>query len=239
MFIQAIDIEKCYNSHKIVKGISMDIKQNEILAIIGPNGAGKSTTIEMLIGLKKADKGRINYWNDAYKEQIGVQLQTAPFFVGLNAFENLKLFAALYKYKLTDEQVKNVLRMCGLYNSRKTDASKLSGGQQKRLAISIALVHNPQLLFLDEPTAALDPRGRQEIHELIRELHTQGKTVVFTSHDMDEVGKLATRIIMINEGEIMAQGNSVQLCEDHNVSSLEELYLQLTKGEEPHVSNNI
>ena len=237
MFIQAIDIEKCYNSHKIVKGISMDIKQNEILAIIGPNGAGKSTTIEMLIGLKKADKGRINYWNDAYKEQIGVQLQTAPFFVGLNAFENLKLFAALYKYKLTDEQVNNVLKMCGLYNSRKIDASKLSGGQQKRLAISIALIHNPQLIFLDEPTAALDPFARQEIHELMRGLLSQGKTVVFTSHDMDEVEKLATRIIMIDQGEIIAQGNPAQLCREYNVTSLEELYLLLRRGGHPHVSN--
>ena len=220
MFIQAIDVEKCYNRRKIVKGISLDIKQNEILAIIGPNGAGN-----------------IDYWIDAYKEKIGVQLQTAPFFVGLNAFENLKLFAALYKHKLTDEQVNNVLKMCGLYNSRKTDASKLSGGQQKRLAISIALIHNPQLIFLDEPTAALDPRARQEIHELMRELHSQGKTVVFTSHDMDEVEKLATRFIMIDQGEIIAQGNPAKLCKEYNVTSLEELYLLLTRGGHPHVSN--
>lgn len=238
MFIQANDVEKSYNRRKIVKGISLSVKQNEILAIIGPNGAGKSTTIEMLIGLRKADAGNINYWVDAYKEKIGVQLQTAPFFVGLNAFENLKLFAALYKYKLTDDQVNTVLKMCGLYNSRKTDASKLSGGQQKRLAISIALIHNPQLIFLDEPTAALDPRARQEIHELINELYRQGKTVVFTSHDMDEVGKLATRIIMIDQGEILVQGEPIQLCKEYNVYSLEELYLQLTKGGHPNVSNN-
>ena len=207
MFIQAIDVEKCYNRRKIVKGISLDIKQNEILAIIGPNGAGKSTTVEMLIGLRNADAGNINYWSDAYKEKMGVQLQTSPFFVGLNAFENLKLFAAFYKHKLTDEQVNNVLKMCGLYNSRKIDTSKLSGGQQKRLAISIALIHNPQLIFLDEPTAALDPLARQEIHELMRGLLSQGKTVVFTSHDMDEVEKLATRIIMIDQGEIMNKCN--------------------------------
>ena len=238
MFIQAIDIEKSYKRSKIVKGINLAIKQNEILAIIGPNGAGKSTVIEILIGLKDADAGTINYWVDAYKEKIGVQLQIAPFFVGLNAFENLKLFAALYKYKLTDEQVNKVLKMCGLYNSRKTDASKLSGGQQKRLAISIALIHNPQLIFLDEPTAALDPRARQEIHELIRELHRQGKTVVFTSHDMDEVGKLATRIIMIDQGKILVQGKPDQLCKEYDVCSLEELYLLLTKGGHTHVSNH-
>lgn len=229
MLIQARNLQKSYNKRSIVKGINLDVHSNEILAVIGPNGAGKSTTLEMLIGLRKSDGGKINYWMKSYKEKIGVQLQSAPFFVGLNAFENLMLFASFYKRKLTEEQVNQVLKMCGLYESRKTDASKLSGGQQKRLAISIALIHNPELIFLDEPTAALDPRARQEIHELIRVLHQQGKTIVFTSHDMDEVEKLATRIIMIDQGEIIAQGEPEKLCETYNVSGLEELYLQLTK----------
>ena len=238
MLIQARNLQKSYNRRKIVKGIHLDVHANEILAVIGPNGAGKSTTLEMLIGLKKADVGEISYWLTTYKEKIGVQLQVAPFFVGLNAFENLMLFASFYKKKLTDKKVNEVLRMCGLYNSRKTDASKLSGGQQKRLAISIALIHNPEVIFLDEPTAALDPRARQEIHDLIRELHRQGKTVVFTSHDMDEVKKLATRIMMIDQGEIIAQGEPTQLCNDYNVPSLDDLYLQLTKGGNPHVSSD-
>lgn len=237
MFIQAINIKKSYNKRKIVKSITLDVRQNEILAVIGPNGAGKSTIMEMLIGLRKADTGEINYWLDAYKEKMGVQLQAAPFFVGLSAFENLKLFAAFYKKKLTGEQVNEVLQLCGLYDSRLIDASKLSGGQQKRLAISIALIHDPELIFLDEPTAALDPRARQEIHALIRQLHHQGKTVVFTSHDLDEVDKLATRVIMIDQGEILAEGHTRQLCEAHNVSTLEQLYLQLTTGGIDHVSS--
>lgn len=238
MLIQAKNLQKSYNKRKIVNGIHLDVHSNEILAVIGPNGAGKSTTIEMLIGLRKADVGEINYGLHNYKEKIGVQLQLAPFFVGLNAYENLMLFASFYKKKLQDHQVNEVLKMCGLYDSRKTDASKLSGGQQKRLAISIALIHNPEVIFLDEPTAALDPRARQDIHDLIRELHRQGKTVVFTSHDMDEVKKLATRIIMIDQGEIIVQGDPIQLCNEYNVSSLDELYLQLTKGGNPHVSSN-
>ena len=238
MFIQAINIEKSYNKRHVVKGINLDIRQNEILAVIGPNGAGKTTIIEMLIGLRKADTGEISYLLDAYKEKMGVQLQAAPFFVGLNAFENLKLFAAFYKKKLTDEQVNAMLQLCGLYDSQMVDASKLSGGQQKRLAISIALIHNPELIFLDEPTAALDPRARQDIHALIRQLHQQGKTVVFTSHDMDEVNKLATRVIMIDQGEILAEGNTRQLCEAHSVTTLEQLYLNLTTGGNNHVSSH-
>ncbi|MFF5995621.1 ABC transporter ATP-binding protein [Lysinibacillus sp. KU-BSD001] len=238
MYIQAINLQKSYNKRKIVKGIHLEIGQGEILAVIGPNGAGKSTTLEILIGLRKADAGEINYWLDAYKEKIGVQLQAAPFFVGLNAFENLKLFAAFYKKKLTDCQVNDMLKICGLYDVRKVDASKLSGGQQKRLAISIALIHNPDLIFLDEPTAALDPRARQEIHHLIKQLHKQNKTVVFTSHDMDEVDKLATRVMMIDEGEIIAQGNPSALCREHHVSNLEQLYLKLAIGGERNVSSN-
>lgn len=238
MYIQATNIEKSYNKRKIVNGVNLAIRQNEIIAVIGPNGAGKSTILEMLIGLRKADTGEISYWLDAYKEKMGVQLQSAPFFVGLNAYENLMLFAAFYKKKLTGEQVNSVLQLCGLYDNRKADASKLSGGQQKRLAIAIALIHNPMLIFLDEPTAALDPRARQEIHTLIRQLHQQGKTVVFTSHDMDEVDKLATRIVMINQGQIIAEGNTEHLCKEHNVTTLEQLYLQLTTGGNDDVSNH-
>ena len=239
MFIQARGIEKSYEKRKIVKGMNLGIEKNEILAVIGPNGSGKSTIMEMLIGLRKADKGEISYWLNDYKEKIGVQLQAAPFFVGLNAFENLKLFAAFYKKKLTNKEVNEALQLCGLFNSRRIEASKLSGGQQKRLAISIALIHNPALIFLDEPTAALDPRARQEIHALIRQLHQQGKTVVLTSHDMDEVSKLATRIIIIDEGKMLAEGKPNQLCQKYNVSNLEQLYLQLTMGGNNYVSNHI
>ena len=238
MFIQASNLVKSYNKRKIVKGVHLDIRQNEILAVIGPNGAGKSTIIELLIGLRQADSGEIHYMLDDYMEKMGVQLQAAPFFAGLNAFENLMLFAAFYKKKLTGAQVNEVLQLCGLYDNRKVDASKLSGGQQKRLAISIALIHNPALIVLDEPTAALDPRARQEIHKLIKQLHQQGKTVVFTSHDMDEVDKLATRVIMVDEGKIIAEGITDHLCKELNVSTLEQLYLHLTSGGNDHVSNH-
>ena len=238
MFIQATNIHKAYDKRTIVESISLDIQENEILAVIGPNGAGKSTTLEMLVGLKRADGGEISYWCERFKEKIGVQLQMAPFFAGLTASENLKLFAAFYNKILTEKQVDEVLSLCGLYDTKKVDANKLSGGQQKRLAISIALIHNPELIFLDEPTAALDPRARQDIHGLIRQLHRQGKSVVFTSHDMDEVDKLATRVVMIDQGRIMAVGNPVSLCSAYGVARLEELYLLLTIGGENDGSNH-
>lgn len=238
MFIQARDIQKAYNKKKVVKSISLDIQTKEILAVIGPNGAGKSTTLEMLVGLRKADAGKISYWHNSYKERMGVQLQATSFFAGLTAFENVKLFGAFYRKILTSKQVERILAMCGLYEAKNVEATRLSGGQQKRLAIAIAVIHNPDLLFLDEPTAALDPQSRQEIHELIRQFYSQGKTIVFTSHDMDEVDKLATRVIMIDDGSIIAEGKPAELCKMYHVSRLEELYLKLTTGGEKNVFNH-
>lgn len=112
----------------------------------------------------------------------------------------------------------------------KIDASKLSGGQQKRLAIANCLVHHPSVVFLDEPTAALDPHARYEIHQLIKELHKKGTTIIFTSHDMAEVEKLAHRVIMIDKGNIIVEGSPQDLCKQHRVQSLEECYLKLSIG---------
>lgn len=239
MFIQARDIQKAYKKKKVVKSIDLDIRAKEILAVIGPNGAGKSTTLEMLVGLRQADVGEISYWHDRYKERMGVQLQATAFFSGLTASENVKLFGAFYKKVLTNKQVENILAMYGLFDAKNVEAVNLSGGQQKRLAIAIAVIHNPELLFLDEPTAALDPHSRQEIHELIRQLYLKGTTIVFTSHDMDEVDKLATRVVMIDDGCIIAEGKPEDLCKMHQVSRLEELYLKLTRGGEKHVFNHL
>ncbi|MDZ5470574.1 ABC transporter ATP-binding protein [Bacillus sp. 31A1R] len=225
--IKARNLKKNYGVREIVKGINFSITQGEVLAVIGPNGSGKSTTLEMLVGLRKKDGGEVNYWIQNYKEQIGMQLQSVPFFPGLTALENIRLFAAFYKIYLHKQIAEELLQKCGLLESSNTEATRLSGGQQKRLAIATAMVHNPKLIFLDEPTAALDPLSRQEIHQLILRLYEEGKTVVLTSHDMDEVKKLATRILMISNGEIIAEGSPEQLCNENQVHNLDELYLKL------------
>ncbi|SOC08403.1 ABC-2 type transport system ATP-binding protein [Ureibacillus xyleni] len=228
--LKAQGLVKHYGSRTVVKGISMSVFENEILAIIGPNGAGKSTMIEMVLGLKKQDAGEVNYWNKEFRKSVGVQLQSTPFFPGLTAFENLQLFAAFYKKKLSKQEGIELLTLCGLGDVMKTEGSKLSGGQQKRLAIAVALVHNPKVVFLDEPTAALDPVSRREIHQLVKNLHNRGASVVFTSHDMEEVSKLSHRVMMIDQGTIIAEGSAIELCELHNVKTLEELYIKLTIG---------
>jgi ABC-2 type transport system ATP-binding protein len=142
------------------------------------------------------------------------------------------MFAHFYGVRLTAQQVNALLSRCGLVEAARTEAAKLSGGQQKLLAIAMTLVHRPRLIFLDEPTASLDPRASREIRELVRTLATKGTAIVFTSHNMDEVSKLADRLVFIVSGRVRASGTLAELLAGARVNSLEELYLNLTQEEE-------
>lgn len=230
-FIRAEGLVKTYGGRRVVDGIDLAIHQGEVLAIIGPNGAGKSTTLDLLLGLRRPDAGSIRYWSSQPQRYIGVQLQSTPFFPGFSALENMRMFAAFYGIRLKDREMIELLRRCGLADCAKTDAARLSGGQQKRLAIAMTLAHDPKLLFLDEPTAALDPRARREVRELIHALAESGTSVVFTSHDMEEVHKLASRVVMICGGKIIAQGTPEALLTEYQAGSLEELYIELAGGQ--------
>jgi ABC-2 type transport system ATP-binding protein len=212
--------------------VSLDVSPGEIVALIGPNGAGKTTTLEVILGLRAADGGQIKFWRDDPRREIGIQLQATPFFRGLTASENLRLFASFYRVRLAQSQIVAILERCGLAGAASTEAAKLSGGQQKRLAIALALAHNPRLLFLDEPTAALDPRGRHDIRALIHSLAATGAAVVFTSHDMEEVAKLADRVVLIAGGRVRADGTPTDLLAHFGAASLEDLYLELTAEKE-------
>jgi len=235
--LEAHNLVKKYGNRTVVDGVSFAVAPGEIVAVIGPNGAGKSTTLEMILGLRMPDSGSIVFWTDRPRQHIGVQLQTTPFFRGLTVAENLMLFANFYGVHLKKQQAQDILGRCGLAESAKIEAAKLSGGQQKRLAIALTLAHQPHLIFLDEPTAALDPSARREIRTLIRTLATNGTSIVFTSHDMGEVSKLADRIVMIVSGRMCAEGTFTTLRNTYDVRSLEELYLKLTQEEESNVDN--
>ncbi len=223
---------KRYGDLVAVKGIDFSVDAGEVVAVIGPNGAGKSTMLEIILGLRLPDEGTVAFSFDHPRRSIGVQLQTTPFFRGLTAAENLTLFANFYGVKLHRQQVIEILTRCGLADAARVVAARLSGGQQKRLAIAMTLAHQPRLIFLDEPTAGLDPRARREIRELIRSLASVGTSIVFTSHDMEEVGKLAGRVALIVAGRLCAEGTPAALLSHYAVSSLEELYLNLTTKEE-------
>ncbi|MCA1293350.1 ABC transporter ATP-binding protein [Paenibacillus sp. alder61] len=228
LFIEANQLKKRYGQKQAVNGLSLEIRRGEVLAMIGPNGAGKSTTLDLLLGLRRPDEGSVRYWCAEPRQHIGVQLQSTPFFSGFTARENMAMFAAFYGVRLSRRQINDLLTRCGLQDAGKTPAERLSGGQQKRLAIAIAMAHEPQLLFLDEPTAALDPRARREVRELVTSLAKAGTSVVFTSHDMEEVHKLATRVIMICGGAIIAEGMPDRLLKQYQAGDLEELYIRLS-----------
>ena len=229
--LEAHNLVKRYGDRVVVKDVDLVVAPGEVVGLIGPNGAGKSTTLEMVLGLRMPDSGGVVFWRKDPLRQIGVQLQTTPFFRGLTVAENLTLFANFYGVRLTKQQVADLLARCGLSEVARTEAARLSGGQQKRLAIALTLAHEPRLIFLDEPTAALDPRARHEIRELIRTLASNGTAIVFTSHDMEEVSKLAGRVVLIIEGRVHAEGKPTDLLVGYSVNSLEELYLKLTEEE--------
>jgi ABC-2 type transport system ATP-binding protein len=229
--LEAQHLVKRYGDRVVVKDIDLIVAPGEVVGLIGPNGAGKSTTLEMILGLRMPDSGEVVFWVKDPRRQIGVQLQTTPFFRGLTVAENLTLFANFYSIQLTRQQVADLLARGRLTEVARTEAARLSGGQQKRLAIALTLAHQPHLIFLDEPTAALDPRARREIRELIRSLAATGSAIVFTSHDMEEVSKLTDRVVLIVEGRVRAEGKPADLLDKYHVGSLEELYLKLTDEE--------
>lgn len=228
-YIKASGLIKSYGQRRVVNQLNLTVYQGEVLAVIGPNGAGKSTTLDLLLGLRQPDDGNVEYWCGEPRHHIGVQLQTTPFFAGFTALENMRMFAAFYGKRMKKEEIVNMLVRVGLGDCVNTDASKLSGGQQKRLSIAMALTHGPRLVFLDEPTAALDPRARREVRELMMSLANDGTSIVFTSHDMEEVHKMASRIVMIQKGEVIAEGTPEDLLVKYQAESLENLYIQLTE----------
>ena len=227
--ISAKGLVKGFKKRSVIHGIDFEIRKGEVLALVGPNGVGKSTTIAMVLGILQPDEGHIEYWRPDYRRFVGAQLQSTPFFEGYTAEENLKLFAALYQTKLNQEQIREKLESCHLTEAGKIPAIKLSIGQQKRLAIAVTNVHRPELAVLDEPTAGLDPRARYEIKEMIRTMTKNNQTVLFSSHDMEEVEQLADRLIFMNEGIIVDEGKPDDLIEKYQVKNLEELYLELTR----------
>ncbi|PWT73123.1 MAG: ABC transporter ATP-binding protein [Chloroflexi bacterium] len=230
--LEAHNLVKHYGRHTVIDHVSLDVSPGEIVALIGPNGAGKSTTLEVILGLRAADGGKVVFWREDPLGEIGIQLQATPFFRGLTTAENLRLFASFYGVRLTQAQIVATLERCGLAGATHTEAAKLSGGQKKRLAIALTLAHSPRLLFLDEPTAALDPHGRHDIRALVRSLASTGVAVVFTSHDMEEVGKLADRVVLIVEGQVRADGTPTDLLARFGAPTLEDLYLELTVDKE-------
>ncbi|MEN8153247.1 MAG: ABC transporter ATP-binding protein [Acidobacteriota bacterium] len=208
-------IIKEYGSLPALNNIDLTLKKGEVTAILGPNGAGKTTLVELIEGLREPTSGEITVFNmcpktdsSDLKEKIGVQLQHTHLPPDLTTLEVLRLFGSFYREK---QKEADVLEFIGLKDKIKTRVRHLSGGQKQRLAIGLALIHDPELVIFDEPTTGLDPVARKELHELILKLKKEGKTILLTTHYIEEAEKLCDRIIILKDGEIHADGTPPEL----------------------------
>jgi ABC-2 type transport system ATP-binding protein len=239
-------LRKRYGRIEAVAGVSFDVQKGEVFALLGPNGAGKTTTVEILEGLRQADEGSatvagVDVTKDpsGVKERIGVQLQSSAFPENFLAREIVDLFALFYRRKV---DAMALLRAVGLEDKAKQKSEKLSGGQRQRLSIAVAMVNEPEVLFLDEPTTGLDPQARRNLWELIREIRKRGTTVFLTTHYLDEAEVLCDRVAIMDSGKIIALDSPRALIQSllgrgfskpvlQQQANLEDVFLDLTGHE--------
>jgi len=213
--IEVVELAKRYGERRAVDGISLSVGVGEVFGLIGPNGAGKTTTVEILEGYREADAGTVRVlgldpWRDAkaLHPRIGVMLQEGGLYPGVKPLEALQLFASYYD---DADDPERLLRLVGLEDARTTLVRRLSGGQCQRLSLALALVGRPRLVFLDEPTAGMDPRARATTWQLVRELRDDGVTIVLTTHAMDEAEHLCDRVAIVDHGRVVAAGSPAEL----------------------------
>ncbi len=229
-------LKKFYNDVKAVNGISFKVFEGEVFTLLGPNGAGKTTTLEILEGLKKHDEGTITLFGTRIKtvlplhlkEKIGVVLQENNFIEHLSVVEILKTFRGFYSKGL---KIEEVLEIVSLNEKKNSKVEKLSGGQRQRLAIGVALIGDPQLIFMDEPTTGLDPQARRNVWELIIKLKKTGKTIFLTTHYMEEAEFLSDYIYIMDHGKIIASGTSQELIASFGGKRVIEAHMNVDENE--------
>ena len=204
-------LRKAYDGVVAIDGVDLEIGEGEVFGILGPNGAGKTTTLEIAEGLRKPDSGSVTVCGidvlrqpGRLKQLIGVQLQSTALFTYLTNFELLQLFASFYDEGCTDAELERLLAQVDLTAKRNSRVQELSGGQQQRLSIALILVNKPKVVFLDEPTTGLDPQARRNLWDLIRAINAEGRTVVLTTHYMEEAETLCDRIAIMDHGQVLA-----------------------------------
>jgi len=209
--IKVEHLSKTFGKISAVDDLSFEVRQGEIFGFLGPNGAGKTTTLSIMEGLLRADRGQIYILGMDIKRQvkeikrrIGVQLQSTSLLPDLTVFEQIKLFAQLYGFQPDGDEILSLLEQVGLTEKTYAVPGNLSGGQRQRLSLAIALINHPEIIFLDEPTTGLDPQSRRNLWDIVRELQNQGKTIVLTTHYMDEAETLCDRVGIIDRGKLIA-----------------------------------
>ena len=226
--IQVRELKKSYGSHMVLKGIDFQIEKGEIFALLGVNGAGKTTALECIEGLRKYDSGAITV-----NGKMGIQLQSSSLPAHMKPMEAVKLFAKWNKTKIDDAMLDGL----GIKEMEKKQYIQLSTGQKRRLHLALALIGDPDVIFLDEPTAGLDVEGRLSLHDQIRKLKSQGKTIVLASHDMAEVETLCDRIAILNSGNIAFCGTASELTD--RVGRKYFIHIKTQQGDNTYETDNI
>jgi ABC-2 type transport system ATP-binding protein len=213
--ISVSGLRKSYGTHEAVRGISFEIAEGEVFGLLGPNGAGKTTTVEILEGYRKRDGGDVDVLGvdpeDAgaeWRERIGVVLQSSSLYLNLTVRESVEVFAGYYT---SPRPVDEVIEVVGLADKRDARVKSLSGGQKRRLDLALGLIGDPELVFLDEPTTGFDPQARRAAWSMIRDLRSFGKTILLTTHYLDEAEQLSDRVAVLREGRIVALGSPAEL----------------------------
>ena len=232
--VQVSDLYKRYGDVHAVDGVTFDVGRGEIFGLLGPNGAGKTTIVECVLGLRQPDEGMISVLGMEHgaqsrqiKARVGAQLQTTGLYPRLTVREQIDLFAHLFP---RSRPVETVIDMVGLQEKARTQTKDLSGGQGQRLAVALALVNDPDLVFLDEPTTGLDPQARRGLWGIVREFKQAGKTVLFTTHYMEEAEQLCDRVAVMDRGQIIALDTPEALINRHFQETAIEF---LSVGEPP------
>lgn len=244
--IEIRDLEVRYGQFHAVCGLSLTVGRGEVFGMLGPNGAGKSSTLACLTGLVRPSAGQVFIAGQdvvaapaRVKALLGVQLQRSALFAELTALELVELYASLYDRYPAHAEARALLARFGLADKAAVRPRKLSGGQQQRLALALALVNDPQVVLLDEPTSALDPQARRAIWREVRRLRDEGRTVMLTTHHMDEAEELCDRVAIIDAGRLLALGTPAELVARHapplspqeaahRNPNLEDVFLTLT-----------
>jgi ABC-2 type transport system ATP-binding protein len=213
------NLRKRYGAVEAVRDVSFSVRAGEIFGILGPNGAGKTTTLEIIEGLRRADAGEVRVDDidvradpQSVKAVIGVQLQEAGFFDRLTVEETINLFGAFHRRRLPAPPLMESLE---LTEKRRALVETLSGGQRQRLSLALALVNDPKVLFLDEPTTGLDPQARRHLWSIIESIRREGRTIVMTTHYMEEAQRLCDRVAVLDHGQILALGTPSDLIHQH------------------------
>jgi ABC-2 type transport system ATP-binding protein len=219
--LRLTNLAKRFGDIVAVDGLSLEVRRGEVFGLLGPNGAGKSTSINIAMGLIAPDAGSVELdglgtpADTAVRRHLGLAPQTLALYDDLTAEENLTFFARLYRLDQIRDRVAAALELVGLSQRGKHRVKSFSGGMQRRLNLAVALIHDPPLLLLDEPTAGVDPQSRNNILELVRDLASRGRTIVYTTHYMEEAAKLCDRVGIIDHGKLLDVGTVTELVARH------------------------